>query len=77
MKLPLDITYDELEKNFEFIVDLCGSSLQPFRITAKDGKTVMLIPVQEKTTISPEIVDQIEELKAEWMQQMDAKTSSE
>ena len=76
MKLPLEITFEELEKNFEFIVDLCASNQQPFRIT-KDGNNYMLIPVIEKTTINPEIVDQIEELKTEWMQQMEAKSSSE
>ena len=42
-----------------------------------NGKYVMLLPVPEKNTVDPDIVDQVEELKQEWMQQVEAKNSSQ
>lgn len=76
MKSFLDISSEELEKNFEFIVDLCSSNQQPFRVL-HNGKYVMLLPVPEKNTVDPNIVDQVEDLKKEWMQQVEAKNSSQ
>ncbi|AGG54070.1 Phd-like antitoxin [Synechococcus phage S-SSM4] len=76
MKPFLEITSTELEKNFEFIVDLCYTNQQPFRVL-HNGKYVMLLPVPEKNTVDPDIVDQVEELKQEWMQQVEAKNSSQ
>lgn len=76
MKSFLEISSEELEKNFEFIVDLCASNQQPFRVL-HNGKYVMLLPVPEKNTVDPNIVDQVEDLKKEWMQQVEAKNSSQ
>ena len=67
MKSPLDIDAEQLEENFEFIVDLCHKNLQPFRIK-HNGKYRMLVPIFEKPTIDPDIVNQVEEFKKEWME---------
>jgi hypothetical protein len=75
MKSPLDIDAEQLEENFEFIVDLCHANLQPFRIKHK-GKYLMLVPIFEKPTIDPDIVDQVEEFKKEWMATLEDSTSS-
>lgn len=75
MKSPLDIDAEQLEQNFEFIVDLCHQNLQPFRIKHK-GKYLMLVPIFEKPTIDPDIVDQVEEFKKEWMATLEDSTSS-
>ena len=75
MKSPLDIDAEQLEDNFEFIVDLCHANLQPFRIKHK-GKYLMLVPIFEKPTIDPDIVDQVEEFKKEWMANLEDSTSS-
>lgn len=75
MKSPLDIDSEQLEQNFEFIVDLCHQNLQPFRIKHK-GKYLMMVPIFEKPTIDPDIVDQVEEFKKEWMATLEDSTSS-
>lgn len=75
MKSPLDIDSAQFEENFEFIVDLCHSNLQPFRIK-HNGKYLMLVPIFEKPTIDPDIVDQVEEFKKEWMATLEENTSS-
>ena len=60
----------------EFVTDLCHDQQQPFRIDLGNGRMVMLVPLMEKPTIPTDIVEQVDELKKEWMEQVDSKNSA-
>ena len=76
MKLPLDLPVERLFSNMEFVRDLCNDQLQPFRIHLGNGRMVMLVPLMEKPTIPTDIVEQVDELKKEWMEQVESKNSA-
>ena len=76
MKLPLDLPVERLFSNIEFVTDLCHDQQQPFRIDLGNGRMVMLVPLMEKPTIPADIVEQVDELKKEWMEQVDSKNSA-
>ena len=76
MKLPLDLPVERLFSNMEFVTDLCHDQQQPFRIDLGNGRMVMLEPLMEKPTIPADIVEQVDELKKEWMEQVDSKNSA-
>ena len=76
MKLPLDLPVERLFSNMEFVKDLCHDQQQPFRIDLGNGRMVMLVPLMEKPTIPADIVEQVDELKKEWMEQVDSKNSA-
>tara|TARA_R100000278_G_scaffold73662_1_gene57689 strand:- start:218 stop:454 length:237 start_codon:yes stop_codon:yes gene_type:complete len=76
MKLPLDLPVERLFSNMEFVTDLCHDQQQPFRIDLGNGRMVMLVPLMEKPTIPADIVEQVDELKKEWMEQVDSKNSA-
>jgi len=76
MKLPLDLPVERLFSNMEFVTDLCHDQQQPFRIDLGNGRMVMLVPLMEKPTIPTDIVEQVDELKKEWMEQVDSKNSA-
>ena len=60
----------------EFVTDLCHDQQQPFRIDLGNGRMVMLVPLMEKPTIPTDIVEQVDELKKEWMEQVESKNSA-
>ena len=76
MKLPLDLPVERLFSNMEFVTDLFHDQQQPFRIDLGNGRMVMLVPLMEKPTIPADIVEQVDELKKEWMEQVDSKNSA-
>ena len=76
MKLPLDLPVERLFSNMEFVTDLCHDQQQPFRIALGNGRMVMLVPLMEKPTLPADIVEQVDELKKEWMEQVDSKNSA-
>ena len=76
MKLPLDLPIERLFSNMEFVTDLCHDQQQPFRIDLGNGRMVMLVPLMEKPTIPTDIVEQVDELKKEWMEQVESKNSA-
>ena len=76
MKLPLDLPVERLFSNMEFVTDLCHDQQQPFRIDLGNGRMVMLVPLMEKPPIPADIVEQVDELKKEWMEQVDSKNSA-
>ena len=76
MKLPLDLPVERLFSNTEFVTDLCHDQQQPFRIDLGNGRMVMLVPLMEKPTIPTDIVEQVDELKKEWMEQVESKNSA-
>lgn len=76
MKLPLDLPVERLFSNMEFVTDLCHDQQQPFRIDLGNGRMVMLVPLMEKPTIPTDIVEQVDELKKEWMEQVESKNSA-
>ena len=76
MKLPLDLPVERLFSNMEFVTDLCHDQQLPFRIDLGNGRMVMLVPLMEKPTIPTDIVEQVDELKKEWMEQVESKNSA-
>ena len=76
MKLPLNLPIERLFSNMEFVTDLCYDQQQPFRIDLGNGRMVMLVPLMEKPTIPTDIVEQVDELKKEWMEQVESKNSA-
>ena len=76
MKLTLDLPVERLFSNMEFVTDLCHDQQQPFRIDLGNGRMGMLVPLMEKPTIPADIVEQVDELKKEWMEQVDSKNSA-
>lgn len=69
---PIGITLRQAEDHFDFIMDLTESQKVCWKITRPDGKSAMMVPVNELPLIPDEIQDQVEEFRKSFIDSADA-----
>lgn len=68
---PIGVTVDQAEKYFEFMVDLTDSQNVCWKITRSDGKSVMMVPVNEIPPVSKEIQEEVENFRKQFLKNLD------
>jgi len=68
---PIGVTVEQAEQYLEFMVDLTDTQHVCWKITREDGKSVMLVPVNEIPPVPEDIQQQVEEFRKEFTQVMD------
>ncbi|ADO99528.1 Phd-like antitoxin [Synechococcus phage Syn19] len=66
---PIGVTDEQAEQYLEFMVDLTDNQRVIWKITRSDGKSVMMVPVNEIPPVSEEIQNQVEEFRKEFIEQ--------
>jgi len=66
---PIGITLRQAEDHFDFILDLTDKQRVCWKITRPDGKSVMMVPVNEIPPVSEEIQDQVEEFRKSFIEE--------
>ena len=65
---PIGVTEEQAEQYLEFMVDLTDSQRVIWKITRSDGKSVMMVPVNEIPPVSEEIQNQVEEFRKNFVE---------
>ena len=65
---PIGVTLEQAEVNFEFLLDLTDSQRVCWKITRPDGKSVMMVPVNEVSPVPDEIQTQVEEFQKQFLE---------
>lgn len=65
---PIGVTEEQAEQYLEFMVDLTDSQRVIWKITRPDGKSVMMVPVNEIPPVSEEIQNQVEEFRKNFIE---------
>ena len=65
---PIGITLRQAEDHFDFIMDLTESQHVCWKITRPDGKSAMMVPINQVSPIPEEIQNQVEEFKKSFME---------
>ena len=65
---PIGITQEQAEEHFDFIMDLTETQRVCWKITREDGKSAMLVPVNEIAPIPDDIQNQVEEFQKQFME---------
>ena len=65
---PIGITLRQAEDHFDFIMDLTETQRVCWKITRPDGKSVLMVPVNEISPIPDEIQNQVEEFQKQFME---------
>ncbi len=65
---PIGITQLQAEEHFDFIMDLTETQRVCWKITREDGKSAMMVPVNEIHPIPDEIQNQVEEFQKQFME---------
>ena len=65
---PIGVTLEQAEVNFEFLLDLTDSQRVCWKITRPDGKSVMMVPVNEVSPIPDEIQTQVDEFQKQFLE---------
>jgi hypothetical protein len=64
---PIGITLRQAENHFDFIMDLTENQRVCWKITTPEGKSVMMVPVNEIPPVSEEIQNQVEEFRKSFL----------
>tara|TARA_B100000965_G_C19171271_1_gene574686 strand:- start:381 stop:611 length:231 start_codon:yes stop_codon:yes gene_type:complete len=65
---PIGITQSQAEEHFDFIMDLTETQRVCWKITREDGKSAMLVPVNEIAPIPDDIQNQVEEFQKQFVE---------
>lgn len=65
---PIGITLRQAEDHFDFILDLTDNQKVCWKITRPDGKSVMMVPVNEIPPIPEDIQEQAEEFRKQFIE---------
>ena len=65
---PIGITQSQAEEHFDFIMELTETQRVCWKITREDGKSAMMVPVNEIHPIPDEIQNQVEEFQKQFME---------
>ena len=65
---PIGVTLRQAEDHFDFLMDLTENQRVCWKITRPDGKSAMLVPVNEISPIPEEIQNQVEEFQKQFME---------
>ena len=63
---PIGITQLQAEEHLDFIMDLTETQRVCWKITREDGKSAMMVPVNEIHPIPEEIQNQVEEFQKQF-----------
>ena len=63
---PIGIIQRQAEEHFDFIMDLTETQRVCWKITREDGKSAMMVPVNEIHPIPDEIQNQVEEFQKQF-----------
>jgi len=69
---PIGITQRQAEEHFDFIMDLTETQRVCWKITREDGKSAMMVPVNEIHPIPDEIQNQVEEFQKQFLDRTDS-----
>lgn len=69
MNQPLNITEQEFHDYLEFCIDMCERNRVIWRIEREDGRAVMCVPIVQEIPIDPEVQEQVEEFKKQFMEE--------
>lgn len=74
MNDTIQVTLEEAEKYFDFMVDMCERNRCVWRIERPDGAAVILAPiVQSGPPISDEVVNEVEEFRKQFLDNVGVK----
>lgn len=65
---PIGITLRQAEDHFDFILDLTDTQHVCWKITRPDGKSVMMVPVNEIPPVPEEIQNDVEEFRKKFLE---------
>jgi len=65
---PIGVTEEQAEQYLEFMVDLTDNQRVIWKITRSDGKSVMLVPVNEIPPVPEEIQSEVEEFRKSFLE---------
>lgn len=68
---PIGVTEEQAEKYLEFLVELTNNQRVIWKITREDGKSVMMVPVNEIPPVPEDIQQQVEEFRKGFSEVMD------
>ena len=71
---PIGVTEKQAEDNLEFMLELTENQRVCWKITTSQGKSVMMVPVNEISPVSEEIQDQVEEFRKQFIEAIDETT---
>jgi hypothetical protein len=66
---PIAITLRQAEDHFDFIMDLTESEHVCWKITRPDGKSAMMVPINQVSPIPEDIQNQVEEFQKQFMEE--------
>jgi len=66
---PIGVTEKQAEDNLEFMLELTENQRVCWKITTSQGKSVMMVPVNEISPVSEEIQDQVEEFRKQFIEE--------
>ena len=66
---PISITLRQAEDHFDFIMDLTESQRVCWKITRPDGKSAMMVPINQVSPIPEDIQNQVEEFQKQFMEE--------
>ena len=66
---PIAITLRQAEDHFDFIMDLTESQRVCWKITRPDGKSAMMVPINQVSPIPEEVQNQVEEFQKQFMEE--------
>ena len=64
----IGITLRQAEDHFDFIMDLTESQRVCWKITRPDGKSAMMVPVNEIPPVPEEIQSEVEEFRKSFLE---------
>jgi hypothetical protein len=64
---PLTITEEEFGQYMEFCIDMCDRNRVSWRIERQDGTAVMCVPITKVAPIAPEIQEQVEQFRQQFL----------
>tara|TARA_B100000085_G_scaffold146849_1_gene133622 strand:+ start:1016 stop:1246 length:231 start_codon:yes stop_codon:yes gene_type:complete len=74
MNDTIQVTLEEAEKYFDFMVDMCERNRCVWRIQRPDGAAVILAPImQSGPPISDEVVNEVEEFRKQFLDNVGVK----
>ena len=65
---PIGITLRQAEDHFDFMMDLTESQRVCWKITRPDGKSAMMVPVNEIPPVPEEIQNEVEEFRKSFLE---------
>tara|TARA_Y100000356_G_C11243080_1_gene282139 strand:+ start:882 stop:1100 length:219 start_codon:yes stop_codon:yes gene_type:complete len=66
---PIGVTLRQAEDHFDFLLDLTDNQRVCWKITRPDGKSVMMVPVNEIPPVPLEIQQDVEKFREKFLEE--------